>query len=91
VPTAAEACDLAGFESTTWYGLFGPAALPAPIQTKMSQAVLKTIQTDSFRAWLVSQGIAPIEDGSPAAFKKVHEADLVRWAKIVKESGAQVD
>lgn len=91
VPTAAEACDLAGFESTTWYGLFGPAALPAAIQTKMSQAVLKTIQTDSFRVWLISQGIAPIEDGSPATFKKVHEADLVRWAKIVKESGAQVD
>ena len=82
------------------YAIVGPRVIKylgsstsqtAAIQTKMSQAVLKTIHTDSFRTWLISQGIAPIEDGSPAAFKKVHEADLVRWAKIVKESGAQVD
>lgn len=63
-------------------------------------SILKSIRTsrpartcwhNDFRAWLVSQGIAPIEDGSPAAFKAVLETDLVRWAKVVKESGAQVD
>ena len=91
VPTAAEACDLPGFESTTWYGLFGPAALPAGIQAKMSSAVLNTIKTDSFQAWLVSQGIAPVADGSPAAFKSTQEADIVRWAKIVKDAGAHID
>lgn len=55
IPTVAEACGLPGFESTTWYGLFGPANLPAEIQQKMSNAVLKTINTDGFRQWLISQ------------------------------------
>jgi tripartite-type tricarboxylate transporter receptor subunit TctC len=91
VPTVAEACKLPGFESTTWYGLFGPAGLPASIQDKMSKAVLKTINTDSFRQWLTSQAIMPIKDGSPAAFKRTQEADIRMWAKIVKDSGARVD
>lgn len=91
VPTVAEACKLPGFESTTWYGLFGPAALPQAIQDKMSKAVLKTINTDSFRQWLISQAIVPIKDGSPAAFKRTQEADIRMWAKIVKDSGAKID
>ncbi|MBY4948625.1 tripartite tricarboxylate transporter substrate binding protein [Cupriavidus respiraculi] len=91
VPTVAEACKLPGFESTTWYGLFGPAGLPPAIQDKMSKAVLKTINTDSFRQWLVSQAIVPIKDGSPAAFKRTQEADIRMWAKIVKDSGAKID
>ncbi|WP_246119046.1 Bug family tripartite tricarboxylate transporter substrate binding protein [Cupriavidus campinensis] len=91
VPTVAEACNLPGFESTTWYGLFGPAALPTEIQTRMSQAVLKAIRTESFRQWLVSQAIQPIADGGPAAFKRTQLADMKAWAKIVKDSGAHID
>lgn len=91
VPTIAEACNLPGFESTTWYGMFGPAALPAAIQDKMSKAVLKTIQADSFRQWLVSQAIVPIKDAGPDAFRKTQEADMKTWARIVKDSGAKVD
>lgn len=91
VPTVAEACNLPGFESTTWYGLFGPAHLPADIQSRMSKAVLKVIQTDSFRQWLVSQAIQPIQDGGPEAFKRTQLADMKTWAKIVKDSGAHVD
>lgn len=91
VPTVAEACNLPGFESTTWYGLFGPAALPAEIQSRMSQAVLKAIGTESFRQWLVSQAIQPIADGGPAAFKRTQLADMKTWAKIVKDSGAHID
>lgn len=91
VPTLAEACNLPGFESTTWYGLFGPAALPADIQNKMSQAVLKIIGTEEFKKWLISQGILPIADAGPKAFTQRQEADMRTWAKIVKESGAKID
>jgi tripartite-type tricarboxylate transporter receptor subunit TctC len=91
VPTVAEACNLKGFESTTWYGLFGPAGLSPDLQKRMSDAVLATIGTDAFRGWLAEQGIAPIDDASPAAFTRVQQADAVRWARIVKDSGATVD
>ncbi|WP_249359469.1 tripartite tricarboxylate transporter substrate-binding protein [Cupriavidus sp. 2SB] len=91
VPTVAEACNLPGFESTTWYGLLGPAKLPADIQSRMSKSVLRIINEDSFRQWLVSQAIQPIADGGPVNFKRVQVADMKSWARIVKDSGAHVD
>jgi tripartite-type tricarboxylate transporter receptor subunit TctC len=92
VPTAAEACKLPGFESSTWYGLFGPAKLPAEVTKKMSDAVLKIVTTPEFKTWLIdTQGITPAADSSPAAFVRVHQADIKKWAEIVKVSGAKVD
>ncbi|HYG41680.1 MAG TPA: tripartite tricarboxylate transporter substrate binding protein [Bordetella sp.] len=92
VPTVAEGCGLPGYESSTWYGLFGPAKLPADIQKRMSDAVVKEISKPEFQKWLIeSQGVIPPEDASPAAFERVHKADLKRWAEVVKLSGAKVD
>ena len=92
MPTAAEACKLPGFESSTWYGLFGPAKLPDEVSKKMSDAVLKIVTTPEFKAWLIdTQGITPATDSSPAAFARVHQVDIKKWAEIVKVSGAKVD
>lgn len=92
VPTVAEACNLPGFVSSTWYGLFGPAKLPAEIANKMSAEVVKIVSTPAFKTWLTdTQGITPAADPSPAAFARIHQEDIKKWAEIVKISGAQVD
>lgn len=92
VPTVEQGCSLPGFESSTWYGLFGPANMPPAITKKMSDAVIGIISKPEFKQWLMeTQGITPAEDSSPAAFEKIHQADIKRWAEIVKMSGAQVD
>jgi tripartite-type tricarboxylate transporter receptor subunit TctC len=92
VPTVAEACNLPGFVSTTWYGLFGPAKLPADIANKMSAEVVKIVSTPAFKTWLTdTQGITPAADPSPAAFARIHQEDMKKWAEIVKISGAKVD
>lgn len=92
VPTVQEACDLPGFESSTWYGLFGPANMPAAISSKMSAAVIDIISQPSFKQWLMeTQGITPAADPSPAAFARIHQADIKHWSEVVKMSGAQVD
>lgn len=91
VPTIAEACNLPGFQSMTWYGLFGPADLPDEIAQRMSDEVLKAVQSPDFQTWLTSMGILPASDPSPAAFAKVHAADMETWAEIVKASGARID
>lgn len=92
VPTVAEACNLPGFVSTTWYGLFGPAKLPADISAKMSAEVVKIVSTPAFKAWLTdTQGITPAADPGPAAFARIHKEDMQKWAEIVKISGAKVD
>ena len=92
VPTVAQSCDLPGFESSTWYGLLAPAKLPAAIVAKMSAAVRQIISTPTFTSWLTdTQGITPVQDSSPAAFAKIHHADIEKWAEVVRLSGAQVD
>ena len=92
VPTVAEACGLPGFESSTWYGLFGPPGLPAAIQRRMNAEVARILATPDFRpGWSQTQGITPPADTSPEAFRRVHEADIARWAEIVRRSGASLD
>jgi tripartite-type tricarboxylate transporter receptor subunit TctC len=92
VPTVAEACNLPGFVSTTWYGLFGPANLPAPILARLSAEVTKIVQDPEFTRWLVeTQGITPPSVFTPDAFAAVQRADIARWAEVVRRSGASVD
>lgn len=92
VPTIAAACGLPGFESSTWYGMFGPPGLPLAIQARMNAEVARILATPEFRQWLIdTQGITPPADTSPAAFRQVHEADMARWAAIVRRSGASLD
>jgi tripartite-type tricarboxylate transporter receptor subunit TctC len=92
VPTIAEACNLPGFVSTTWYGLLGPANLPAPIVQRVSAEVTRILQSPDFQRWLVeSQGIAPPSVFTPAEFAAIQRADIARWAEVVRRSGASVD
>ncbi|MDO9023883.1 tripartite tricarboxylate transporter substrate binding protein [Zwartia sp.] len=92
VPTVAEACNLPGFVSSTWYGLFGPAKMPADISAKMSAEVVKIVSAPAFKAWLTdTQGITPAADPGPEAFARIHREDMKKWAEIVKISGAKVD
>jgi tripartite-type tricarboxylate transporter receptor subunit TctC len=92
IPTVEEACGLAPFDSSTWYALLAPPGLPAPIRDRMNTEVARILRTEEFRRWLVeTQGITPPEDLSVEGFRRVHEADIARWAEIVRRSGARVD
>ncbi len=92
VPTVEGACGLQGFESTTWYGMFAPPGLPPQIQQRMNREVATVIGSPEFGRWLIeTQGITPPADLTPEGFRRVHEADVGRWAATVRRSGAQVD
>jgi len=92
VPTIAEACGLPDFESTTWYGVFGPPGLPAAIQQRLNAEIIKAIEEPEFRNWLItSQGIDPPTIRTPAEFRAVHERDIVRWGEVVRAARATVD
>ncbi|NKC33315.1 Bug family tripartite tricarboxylate transporter substrate binding protein [Falsiroseomonas selenitidurans] len=92
VPTIAEACNLPGFESTTWYGVFGPPGMPAAIQQRLNAEIRKIIEAPEFRDWLVnSQGIAPSTVRTTEEFRQVHEQDIARWGEVVRAARASVD
>ena len=92
VPTVAEACNLPGFVSTTWYGLFGPAGLSPALVERISTAVQAVIGAPDFVEWLLrNQGIAPPPVRTPAEFAAIQRRDVASWAEVVRSSGATVD
>ena len=89
VPTVAEAA-FPGFEAVTWYGLFVPAGTPAAIITKLNAEVVKILRAPDFRDWLVAQGADPV-GSTPDELAAFVKTELVKYAKIVKDSGMRPD
>jgi tripartite-type tricarboxylate transporter receptor subunit TctC len=89
VPTVAEAA-FPGFEAVTWYGLFVPAGTPAVIITKLNAEVVKILRAPDFRDWLVAQGADPV-GSTPDELAAFVKTELVKYAKIVKDSGMRPD
>jgi tripartite-type tricarboxylate transporter receptor subunit TctC len=89
LPTMAEA-GLPGFDISTWYGLFAPAATPAAIVGKWNADVTKILTTPEVRAKLMADGAEPAPD-TPEQFAQMISRELAKYARIIKASGAKVD
>lgn len=76
-----------GFESSAWFGLFGPAGLPPDVLQALYQAARKGLETPAVRKRLELDGAQPVGN-SPDAFAAFVRNDIKRWAKVVKYSGA---
>jgi tripartite-type tricarboxylate transporter receptor subunit TctC len=90
VPTMEEAAGLKGFDATSWFGLLAPAGTPSDIVNRIQQEVAKSLGTPAIKEKLLAQGAIP-SGNTPAEFARHIEAEHVKWAKVVKESGAKVD
>jgi tripartite-type tricarboxylate transporter receptor subunit TctC len=89
VPTIAEA-GLPGFESYTWFGLFGPKGLDPQIVNRVNAAVKVALETPSVRDRLVQLGNTPRWE-TPEQFRQTVKADRAKWAQVVKSIGATID
>ncbi len=90
VPTIAEACNLPGWESTTWYGLFAPKGTPEPIIRRMNDEINKILQTPAFEQKVRDMGLVTLPS-TPDEFRHIQARDIDKWRERVKQSGAQVD
>lgn len=88
VPTIAE--SLAGFEATSWHGLFAPAGTPARIVERLSADVARILADPATRTRFAEMGAIP-SPLSPAAFAAFIAAEQRKWEPVVKASGAKVD
>jgi tripartite-type tricarboxylate transporter receptor subunit TctC len=86
VPAIAEI--LPGFESSAWFGLFGPAKLSSELTKRLSEASINAIQTSEVRRRIEAEGATPVGN-SPQEFAKFLEIDISRWREVVKFSGAK--
>jgi tripartite-type tricarboxylate transporter receptor subunit TctC len=89
VPTFAEA-GLKGVESYAWYGFFAPAKTPPEVIAKLNAEALKVMKGPDFANVLKDSGSDYVGD-TPANFAKFIQAELAKWAKVAKESGATLD
>ncbi|MDP9912327.1 tripartite-type tricarboxylate transporter receptor subunit TctC [Variovorax boronicumulans] len=86
VPAIAEA--LPGYESSAWFGLFGPARMPATRVTQISDAARHALQQVDMRQRLDTEGAIPVGNSSEQ-FSAFVQSEITRWAKVVKFSGAK--
>ncbi len=89
LPTIAES-GLPGYQFDSWFGLLGPAGVPAEQANRIHAAVSKLLKDPVILERLDKQGIEP-RDMSNADFAKLLAADYVRMAQVVKASGAKID
>lgn len=89
LPTVAES-GIPGFEVIVWYGTFAPAASPKPVLSRVNQELRKMSEMQDVKDRLSAQG-AEAMSSTPDELGKRVRADLVKWGRIVKASGAKID
>src|SRR5712692_10446709 len=89
VPTVGEA-GLPGFEVTSWYGVFGPAGLPADIVVKLNSEIGSAVTAPDVKERLAALGAEPSVK-APDQFARYVRQEITKWAKVVKDSGAKAE
>ncbi len=93
LPTIAEAgtaLGLAGFDIHTWFGLFGPAKLPAELTQRLNQAFVDALNSPELRTRLAALLAEPMPS-TPAQFAGFVKSELAKYETLVKASGARVE
>ena len=86
VPAISEV--LRGYESSAWFGLFGPGRMNPELARRISDAARQAIATPEVQRRIASEGATPVGN-SPDEFARFVHAEIQRWARVVKFSGAR--
>ncbi|MEN3297078.1 MAG: hypothetical protein V7642_6331, partial [Burkholderiales bacterium] len=89
VPTMAEA-GVPGYEISTWYGVWAPANTPRDILNKLSSEIARIVKQPEVAKRIAGMGSIPV-GSTPTEFEAYNRSEQVKFAKIVKESGAKLD
>ena len=88
LPAVAEA--LPGYEVVGWYGVIGPAGMPAPLVERIHDELVRVLAQPDVRERIQNDGSEPVGN-TAREFREFMTADLAKWAKVVKQSGAKFD
>lgn len=89
LPTIAES-GLPGYEVTSWLGLVAPTGTPGATITRLHGALGAVVAEPGFQAQLAGDG-ALVEVSSPVAFGNYMQAEVAKWARVIRASGARID
>ncbi len=88
LPAIAE--TLPGYDLPVWYGVVAPAGTPREIVTRLNAEILRVINMPDFKQRIEVDAVEPI-GSSPEQLGDYIKSELVKWSKIVRDSGAKVD
>lgn len=88
LPTASEA-GLPGFQVEAWWGVLGPARLPAPKVKRLSDELNAVLGSPDVREMLAREG-ATARSGTPESFGNFLRSELTRWSRLIKEANIQM-
>lgn len=89
VPTIAE-LGYPNFDVTAWWGLLGPAGMPANVVSRLNTELNRILARDEVRAALREQGVAA-EPGTPKAFGDFVKQDYANWKGIIASTGVRIN
>jgi tripartite-type tricarboxylate transporter receptor subunit TctC len=89
VPTIAES-GYPGFEAVGWFGLMAPAATPRNVLEKLNADSMRILATPEVSSRILGLG-AEVKPTTMAEFEAFNRAQISKWAKVIKDSGARVD
>jgi tripartite-type tricarboxylate transporter receptor subunit TctC len=88
IPTVAE--SLPGFEATTWFAMFAPANTPKAVIDRLNAEALRVFKLPEVAERLKTLGLDAVLSSSEE-LSKYQASEIVKWAKVVKESGAKAE
>jgi len=89
VPTLNES-GYKGFDAATWFGFLAPAGTPKEIVSQLNAEFNRALQQPELRKRLADEGANSV-GGTAEQFADLIREEIVRWGKVVRESGARVD
>jgi tripartite-type tricarboxylate transporter receptor subunit TctC len=87
LPTIKEA-GYDGVSASNWFGILGPANLPADITDKISAATQRALGSEDVKKQFAALGAEPLTS-TPAKFDQIYRADRERWGKLVSDNKAK--
>lgn len=89
LPTIAE-YGFSGFDVTPWFGIVAPAGTPATIVDRLNKEIAAIMKRPDVRKQLANQGAEAVTS-TPAEFSAFIQSEIVRWGKVVKDSGIRIE
>jgi tripartite-type tricarboxylate transporter receptor subunit TctC len=89
VPTLAEA-GIPGFDLSSWWGIVGPAGMPADVVNALNAAIGKQLDSPELKTILSSEG-AEAATMTPQQFGDLMRSETERWIKVAHEANISID